>query len=624
LEKLRDLRESSDARKDEGGAYLAMLSDFRVGSVDPDQSLSAFAGAAVGARIIALHPAAAPLPNIAVAEVAPLESILLGTAGGERTALPVRVGLRRSGESGAAMTKVRLEAMPQARGAGGLETAGVPRAVERVVSWKPGEESTFATLTLDLGAGELGTAGAPVVLRASIDRDSVSNDNSLLRTIESRDRLAVALLAPPPPEVDDLTNYAAAQWLTLALSPSDDGTLRTRRSGDIAVTRLDPVRDLGAASGGVLGPLTGFDAILVPEPQLLDSAGWQRLRAAADAGAAVVVFPPASPATPAWLDAFQSSLGLDLEASHEPETFASPLRLVAPAGEAAGVFAMLAGEFDELAKSVGVTRAIRVQPRGGSMVAALSLSDGTPLVFTGLPAMRPGGEPSKQLSFSAGRGVVVLVTTAMDLSWTDLPAKPMMVPFVQEIVRQGVGLAASGRAGVAGQTISFPTGTVELSPMPFSNSESDRAAAGVPIAVDSARGAASPIRRAGVWKARASSGAALGIVAVRPDVAASRVEARGDAEVASWLATLGVSVEWLDEARLTTQAAGDVPGTGRASSSVLSSGPQKPPISFPLLVGAMIIAVAEVVMARAFSHARIDAGVVADASPAPSDGGAPA
>jgi Aerotolerance regulator N-terminal len=114
LEKLRDLREQPEARKDEGGAYLAVLSDFRVGSVDVDQSLSAFAGAAVGSRIIAIRPSSKVVSNVAVAEVSPLESVLLGGAG-ERTALPVRVGLRRSGESGAGISKVRLEAMPQSR-----------------------------------------------------------------------------------------------------------------------------------------------------------------------------------------------------------------------------------------------------------------------------------------------------------------------------------------------------------------------------------------------------------------------------------------------------------------------------------------------------------------------------
>lgn len=618
LEKLRDLREAPEARRNEGGVYLAMLSDFRVGSEDVDQSLSAFAGAATGSRIIALHPALGPLSNVAIVDVSPLESVVLGGSG-ERTALPVRVALKRSGEMGAAVSKVRVEVMPQARSAtDGLAEAlsTAPKAAERVVTWKAGEESAWATLTPELTAGELGRAGAPVVLRASIDRDAIISDGTLMRTIESRDRLAVAVLAPPSAVVENITQFPAAQWLTLALSPADDGSLRTRRTGDIAVTRLDPVHDLdgtGAAGSGTLGPLTGFDAIMVPEPHLIDVGGWQRLRVAADNGAAVVVFPSAGEATHSWLDSFQSAFGLDLDVAREAKVLAAPLRLVPPPGEGASLFAMLSGEFEDLSKSVGVNKILEVHPRGGTMSASLSLSDGSALVLTGLPAQaRARGDANAETTRTTapvGRGVVILVTAAMDLSWTDLPAKPLMVPFVQEMVRQGVGLAASGRTGVAGQTISFPSGTVELSPAPFSSSDADKAAAGSPIPVDSVRGAATPIRRAGLWKARASSGAVLGMVAVRADTSASSVDLRGEAEVASWLSSLGVSVEWLDESRLTTQAAGENDSSHAESSSVLSSGPQKPPISFPLLVAAMFVGLAEVVMARVFSHARVGAGL---------------
>lgn len=620
LEKLRDLRDDENAKQGEGDAYIAILSDFRVGAADVDQSLSAFSGAASETRIVALRPAGVGLSNIAVTDVAPLETILLGGTG-ERVALPLRVNLRRSGEgiSAAAVTKVRVEAIRQTK-AGEAGLVPPPKASERVVNWKPGEETTSANLTLDLAAGDLGSSGEPILLRTTIDRDSIAGDGVFVRPIESRDRLAVAILAPPATDAQSINAFAAAQWLSLALAPSDDGSLRTRRAGDIAVTRLDPVRDLGEASGGLLGPLTGFDAILVPQPQLVDAAGWRRLRAAADGGASVTVFPPAQEATHAWLDPFQAAFGLDLTTAAEAQEFATPLRLLPPPSEAAGLFAMLVGEFEDLSKSVGVSKSLLVQPRGGSMTAALSLSDGSPLVLVGIPSsVRPSdeAEPSgvdvkAQPVQPVGRGVVVLVTAAMDLSWTDLPAKPMMVPFAQELVRQSVGLASSGRTGVAGQNVAFPVGTVELTPVVLGATDAERAAAGAPIPIDATRALASPIRRAGLWKARASNGAALGMVAVRADTAASRVESRSEAEVASWLSSLGVSVEWLDDNRLTTEASGDEKAS--AGASVLSSGPQKPPISFPLLIAAMLVAIAEVVMARFFSHARIDDGLTGSAA----------
>jgi hypothetical protein len=283
---------------------------------------------------------------------------------------------------------------------------------------------------------------------------------------------------------------------------------------------------------------------------------------------------------------------------------------------------MLSGEFEELAKAVSVSRLLPVLPRGGSMSVSLSAADGTPLVLTGLPARSTSADALSMNAPPAGRGVVILVAAALDLEWSDLPAKPLMVPLIQELVRQGVGLAASGRTGIAGQLVSIPSGTVELSPLAFSSSEADQLAAGSPIAVDAVRGPASPIRRAGLWTARASNGASLGIVASRADTAASRVEPRGETEIASWIATLGASVEWLDDSKFGTPSENEPDESRPAGGSVLSAGPQKPPISFPLLIAAMLVAIAEVVMARLFSHARVDAGIVSDDASSNSGGAA--
>jgi len=621
LEKLRDTRGDGSNKADEGNAYIALLSEFRVGSTDIDQSLSAFSGAATGTRIIAHRPASKIVGNVAITDVAPLETVLLAGSG-ERTLLPLRVALRRSGDTGAGVSKVRIEAMPPPRVSGSATEPTTTKAAEKVVTWKPGEEVASAMVTLDLAAGELGRSGAPVVVRATIDRDPIQRDGVFLRTIESRDRLAVALLAPPSAEVSSVSQFSAAQWLTLALAPLDDGTLRTRKAGDISITRLDPVRDLSDGVAQGVGPLAGFDAVLVPEPHLLSTVGWQRLRAAADAGAAVAVFPPAKEASHAWLDTFESTFGLDLDSPAEAKTLATPLRILPPPSDTSGLFAMLSGEFEELAKAVGVSRLLPVLPRGGSMSVALSAADGTPLVLTGLPARSASADTLSTNASPAGRGVIILVATALDLEWSDLPAKPLMVPLMQELVRQGVGLAASGRTGIAGQLVSIPSGTVELSPLAFSSAEADQLAAGSPIAVDSVRGPASPIRRAGLWKARASNGASLGIVAARADTAASRVEPRGEAEIASWIATLGASVEWLDDSKFGTPDENETNESRPAGGSILSAGPQKPPISFPLLIAAMIVAIAEVVMARLFSHARVDAGVIQDDAPSNSGGAA--
>ena len=174
---------------------------------------------------------------------------------------------------------------------------------------------------------------------------------------------------------------------------------RQVRHGDLLAAReehgaLDDVAQLADVAGPVvrgqavqrIGPLAGFDAILVPEPHLLSAVGWQRLRAAADAGAAIAVFPPAKEASHAWLDSFEATFGLDLDSPAEPKTLATPLRILPPPSDTSGLFAMLSSEFEELAKAVSVSRLLPILPRGGSMSVALSAADGSPLVLTALPA----------------------------------------------------------------------------------------------------------------------------------------------------------------------------------------------------------------------------------------------
>src|SRR5690606_32685657 len=50
--------------------------------------------------------------------------------------------------------------------------------------------------------------------------------------------------------------------------------------------------------------------------------------------------------------------------------------------------------------------------------------------------------------------------SAFDLDWTNLPARPMFVPMMQEIVRQGIGLGASNQSIVAGEQVVEPVWTV--------------------------------------------------------------------------------------------------------------------------------------------------------------------
>ncbi len=585
LRRLGELR-NLDA---DGTTYVAILSELRVGSAGVEESLAPGAGAVKGARILCSKPGEVALANVAIAELAALDGVVVSSPqrGGEA---PVRVTLRRSGDEigRVGVTRVRLDAIvPGGEGAAG-------KIIERSVQWQAGEESATLTGNVEIPSLSPTRRAGAALLRARLDPDAIAGDDRCLRPVELRDRISVALLAPAGAGggIDEFTPDA---WLALALAPSDEGTLRTRGAGDISVTRIDPARELGDGAGPGPGSLGLYDAILIPEPHRLDAPGWKRVRAACDAGAAVVVFPPPGPA-PGWGDAFCGAMGLDASIGAEPRDLGDDARIDPASGAGGRLLGMIAGELEELTRSVSVRRVIDARVRAGGMAPALTMRGGTPLVLVGAPER--GGAPG------ASRGAVVLVTTAMDLAWTDIPARPLMVPLMQEIVRQGVGLARRGGTGVAGQSVSFPPGALELVRVPMPGDEPRPDSGGIGV-VEGQRAMA--LAHAGVWQARDASGVGLGLVVANADVEASRVDMRSEPEIERWFGSLGGGVQWLD-------AQGAPASSAVERAPVLASGPVTPPISFPLLVLALGVGVAELVMGKMFSHGRVGERVAATGS----------
>ncbi len=578
LKKLDELRTADG----EGAPHVAVLSEFRVGSADVEQALGPGAGAMKGARIICSGPGETGLSNVAIADLTPLEGVVVASsqAGGEA---PVRLTLQRSGDevARAGVTRVRLDAVvPGAGGSNG-------KIIERTVQWKPGEEATTMTASVEIPS--LGTSRrvGSALLRARLDSDAIAGDDRALAPLELRSRISVALLAAPA-AIGGADAMTPDQWLALALAPGDEGTLRTRGVGDIAVTRVDPSRELGQGTGD----LALFDALVVPNPQSLDAQGWARVRLACDAGAALIVFPPASPA-PGWGDAFAAATGLAVSINAEPTDLGKDVRIDPASGAKGKLLGMIAGELTELTRSVKVQRAIAVQGRTSGLTTALATQGGVPLILVGVPEV--GGA-------RAGGGVVVLVTTAMDLDWTDIPARPLMVPLVQELVRQGVGLAHVQGTGVAGRGVLVPAGATELAPVRLPGEDSTSEVAGVAVPEGSR---SLPLSHSGVWLARDASGAGRALVVVNADPAASRVDIRSQPEIERWFAALGGGIHWL--------GAESTPGSGAVErASILASGPTAPPISFPLLVLAICVGSLELVMGKMFSHGRVS-------EPAPGD-----
>ncbi len=582
---------ASAAEEVDARAVVVVLSDFLAGTGDasrvpPEARLPA------GASLLASTPAPTGPGNVTVAHVEPWRSVVVVGPEDATTQrqMPVRVDLRRSGQAvaGAARTGVSVRFEGVARGA----LSGTP--ARGSVEWRAGQ--TEASLTLNAPLPE--RAAGPLVVVAEIDADALAGDNLRRRLIDARASLRVGVVAPrrftgagPRPGVQQ---FEPSDWIRVALEPEADGAGQAAHA-DVQVVEVDP-------SAVDAARLAGLDAVILARPDSLPEAAWARLRVFADGGGVLIVTPPADATVHLWADPFVRELGLPWSVAREARTH-EPARTLAgtPPGAGPGVprlLELLEGELAELVRPVSVTRHLPIEGPGDQLGPVLTLDDGTPLIVGARPGAAgpdPGGASGDE-----SRGLVVLLAAAFDFDWTDLQARPLMVPLMQELVRQGVGSTRAAWQVEAGANPRTPVRTAELRPV------GKEAPAPVPVGPDGRT--LTPMRRAGVWRAVDEGGGERGIVIVNSAPEAGRTDAQDAGAVSSWLARAGsgVEVRWLDSAG----AIGRDPASGQGPSlrAALERGGDTGRIALGLLIGALAVAGAELVMARFFSHASASPG----------------
>lgn len=557
-------------RPDASGLNIVVLSPWRVGSLDARRAGAASAAASSSALlpVLASTPSEAALENVAITSAAPLRSVIIGARESRTATEAVRVTLTRSGTGVGRELSVRVRLSFVGRsGAGPAQTV--------TARFEAGRATCEATASVDVPA--LADDAFGVTLLATLEADAGANaiagDDVYRQPVPARQRLRVALIAPASSSPRTAADFEAADWLALSLSPGGGDA----PNADLRVSRLDP-RSLSAAD------VLAQDAILVPRPDLLDDNAWKMCRRAVDGGALLLVTPPAAAGAQLWTDAMTAGLGVPWKFSRDPRALTPAAQIGSGqpgSASASGVLALLAGELIELAKPVQVSRVLDVQVEDSEV--PLRLSDGTPLLVLARGVRADGGVSS---------GMVALLATAPDLSWTTLPAMPLMVPLMQELVRQGVGQAAGRTTTTAGAALVAGPGIAELIRV-------DEAAGGAPS--ESPRETIAPggvPRFAGLYRGADAAGITRSLIAVNPDPAGGRVEAQSRAEVQAALAAMGANVAWFapesgDSAPDLAKAIGNASENAGASWHV------------PALIAALLLVLGELALARLASHARI-------------------
>lgn len=612
----------------------------------------------------ATPPAPAPTPPAPPAPTPPGAPARDGPAGASNTALVGLEPLRRvlvAGEPG-------LPSTAQIALARSGADAGRPDRVAVALAWSdpdgtplgtagaalidlpPGARRGAASVALEPPPAAGAAAERTLLLTASIAPDRLSRDDALTAVIQTRAALRVGVVSQTPSGAGALAGgagLAPAQWLALALRP-------VTAAGSVQVIDLEPLA-LDTAR------LAGLDAALVVSPDRVDERGWANLRAFVDAGGLCLIAPPPGATVQAWPDAARAALSLPLSWAREPLPEDPPAPLAAPPAAAAGapagpgataqstsdpadapdLLAAIGPDLPELAQAVTLLRRLPItlessaptpvptaapspSTRAGTAGAApespadaqaaprprvlLQTQAGAPAIVVTRPTPAAGAAP--------GRGLVVALSFAPDLTWTDLPAKPLMVPLWQELVRQGVSRAQPAAEATAGQPLSLPQNTAELvrlagaaPPAPSAG----RSGAAPRIATDRAGGAIWAPRQAGVWSARDAAGGERAVIAVRPAAAASDVTPQLRAAVEAWIlaavpapagdAGAPRGVAWLGPDA--AQGAGSNP-SGPASAQALRAAiagavggsARGTPTGPDLLLGALALALIELALAR--------------------------
>lgn len=474
--------------------------------------------------------------NVAVVDVSPLRRLLLG-AGDDAGLGQVRVRLARFGPGvgAAAASRVTLDATSRLRDD---PTSAIGASVVR---WAPGQTEAEVAVTADFGS--LDGDVRSIVLRASIDADAIAADNTRSTLVRLRDSLRVGIVGTP----GGSDGFTPADWARLALAP-----------GGTEPVRIETIRPgtLDAAT------LAGLDALVVVAPDRVVGDEWARLRDFLDRGGTLVFAASAEPGVQRWPDATGEALGLEWRVARDPTEGEAGLALAASQGDLDELLALVRAELDSLLQPVRVMRWLGVED-AGTLRPAITLT-------TGEPWMLVGRGPSE-------RGVVVFLASALDLAWTDLPAKPLIVPMLNEILRQGVGLGGGDREVIAGSPFDVPPAAAMLA---GTGGDARR------VSPDG-RSLDAPIRRAGAWEVRTSEGAAIASVLVNADAAGSATDTTDMQRLDAWLAAGGITDTRVD--------AGGSNTTGDETADADTGGGR---LAAWLLAIALGVALIELVLAR--------------------------
>ncbi|MFG0257933.1 MAG: BatA domain-containing protein [Phycisphaerales bacterium JB043] len=550
---LDDMRTSPSAETQQ--TLIVLASTQFVSAIDLSDPFPSGFASFPDTTFVILDPEIQSIPNTQITSVRPLRAMLLTgedqlIGGGQ-----VSLSLRRTGgaERDDSVTTLRVW-VERERLTQSPATASV--------RWQPGQQE--AIVTLQLPSQEFAREHNDTTIVAEIDRDALEDDNIRRAPLPVRQVISVGVLTRRQfGSTGSVGELGADEWLRFSLVPSSNSPIDVRQ--------IDP----STVDSSVL---SGLDVALLPRPDLVDEQGWSRLRRFVDAGGMLMVMPPEQHDVHLWSDAIVDAFELDTRFARESSIFESS-RGVSTTQSQSRTLALLQGELQTLLQPVRVHKVLPIVDNQSQATPILTLDDNSPWL------VRLDVSPDEQEDGTPpSLGSLLYLSSSTHLSWTNLPAMPLMVPLMQEIVRQGVDSGRDAQTIIAGQA-------------PVITSDSHRLVARTPVSAIAEQRADRPVRNSGVYTVEDDLGDAQAILVVNTDTDGSLTTRVEDEEISKWISDSGIdpsSIQRLAHNEQDTRERIDT--QTQESSSTLS---------ITLLMCALLTALIETLLARLFSHATI-------------------
>ena len=376
---------------------LGVVSEFRRGSIA--QNVKNNLNTPNQPKIFLTSPSQIEVNNTQIISFEPQAKGPLSPKNG----IPLRIKLRREGGSlNATQSQILITSDDNSR-------------LSLSHDWKEGQAEAVLNGTITIQAERR----TEIALRAEIiQKDAQPADNSRFIIVATTSTITVGIIDRTSVGGSDEKigpDVAVGAWVERALRPTSNVGIETEL---IEPTAINTQR------------CRGLDAAIVLRPDAIDSAGWAVLSQAVKTGLIVVVVPPPQPSSGVWQDVFLRAFDLGWSISREPTKSDPPLTLRQPENPHK-LLLQLSSELQELIQPVSVGQWFNVSIPVNRGETILAMENNAPFLIRG--------------TTDEFRGSVLFFAAPPELGWTNLPAKPLMVPLFQELIRQSFTQVEQGR-----------------------------------------------------------------------------------------------------------------------------------------------------------------------------------